>query len=394
MKHDVPRLDRALASLRAGGFQAYRAFMGLAGDSWADRRIASDDVATVMAMADRGFDAYGQRAWVVLFADGDDGTPGEAARERIADAYGDQLQGREHKFLALEICNERANGDKLSVDETRRLTERLQARTRVPVIPSAAATPDDLQALYTSARLANIHHDRFTGSPDGGRWEPNWEPFEMPWAACSAQTHISGEPIGPQSSVNEDRDPLRLVMGFVVAHLVGAAGYFFHPGAGIRGGGAWDTTDISGSPRRLPEHLDDHPEWAPVIAGFAAARRYLPDGVNNWHRWNGHWSDNPIDFVRKDLPGTIANGPFDDGRLFKAITAVQGPQLLAAMLRLRADIPIAARQPMDLELIDPLTGRVEGGASLKVGDAFTVQQRPPSGWQWDGDGWVLRATLR
>jgi hypothetical protein len=390
-RDDVPRLQRNMATLQAAGFHGYRAFSGLAGESWADRRIEWDDVETVVKMIDRGYDSYGLRCWLTPFADGHEGTTqSEDAIRDVANRYCDALQGKQQKLILIEPCNEITNGHKLDYEFARELTRTFRDRLGVIAVPSTPGSEEDAEILYggLDAPAANVHLDRSIEG-DGGRFEPVWEMFECPHWIPQVKTYFSGEPIGPGSSVEDEFDPLRLVLTYANTGITGGALYCFHPYAGIRGGGAWDQSDISGQPRSGPEHLDQTPDWDVIVSGMAAVERTLPGDVASWEKHNGHWASSPLDFVL----GAPHNGPFEDGRLFRCCAMVRGDSFYESVLRLNGTIEVGARSSMRVDVLDGKTMAVLDTHDVNGGQRFTLTSRPPAGWNWDGDGLVLRGTF-
>lgn len=396
-KNDPARLDREFQTIAAAGcYHFYRSGTGFAGETWADRMADPRDLATVAAMAERGA-TYGLRAMHCLFMDGaaSPGMETQAARIAVVDACAEMLRGREHLFLAIEICNELDNGDKIPMGDARELAIRLRAKTPVPVILSRVVF-DRYAEMYagTGLALATAHLER-EDSADGGAWEHLSKANEFPPDGPPADptAWMSGEPKGPGSSGKSEYNVLRLVMGYVCTLVEGMAGHVFHTGPGLRLGGFWDRPDhrtLDG--RVIPEHLADLPEWSPVSAGFKAAQGYLPADLPNWQRWRGHWGDNPINFIPYRHGGD--NGPFDDGTLFKAYTVARGNQVLAVALRVTRPIQIAHRtHPCVFEVLDPVTGSVLTRETHGPGEWMTIEPRPADGWNPDGDGLVIRGTL-
>lgn len=386
-RDDVPRLERNFATLQRGGFHGYRALTGLAGQSWEDRRIDWRDVDTVVRMIDRGYDSFGLRCWLVPFADGHEGTGSADEIRSVAERYGDALQGRQHKLIGIEAVNEISKGRKIPFSLARELTRLFRDRLGVIAFPSAPGSIEHADELYDGLGVdeANVHIDRDTNG-DGGRYEPVWKMYECRDWIPQVRRHLSGEPIGPQSSVNEERDPLRLVMAYANVFITGGGLYCLHPYAGIRGGGQWDQSDISGQPRSGPVHLDETPDWDRIVAGMQAAESVLPGDIASWERFNGHWSDNPLDFVL----GQPHNGPFEDGRLHRCCAMVRGDRFYESVLRLKGSIEVGARSDMRVDVLDGLTMAVLDTHEKGRGERFTLTSRPPAGWNWDGDGLILR----
>jgi hypothetical protein len=389
-RDDVPRLERNFGSLQAGAFHGYRALSGLAGPSWEDRRIDVGDVETVAEMIDRGYDQFGLRVWLVPFADGHEGSGSEADILRITDDYCRVLKGREHKIILIEAVNEISDGIKIPFELAREVTRRFRDKLGVIACPSAPGTIEHAEELYGGLNCpgANVHIDRDTGG-DGGRFEPVWKMFECREWIPQVRQHWSGEPIGPGASVNQEYDPLRLVMTYANTFITGGALYCLHPYAGIRGGGKWDQSDISGQPRSGPVHLDETPEWNAITAGMKAVEATLPGDLSGWERHNGHWGSNPLDFVL----GQPHNGPFEDGRLHRCCAMVRGDKFYESVLRLKGTIEVGARSRMRVEVLDGLTMAELSTHDLEGGQSFSLTSRQPSGWNWDGDGLILRGVF-
>jgi hypothetical protein len=88
--------------------------------------------------------------------------------------------------------------------------------------------------------LATPHFDRDLSGPLGPRG-PVCQPITMRHVPSTiVRAFVNNEPIGPQSSVEEERDPERLAEAALVTWLAGGAAYTLHTGAGVRGGGAFD----------------------------------------------------------------------------------------------------------------------------------------------------------
>lgn len=377
MRDDKPRLDRAFSTLASAGYHGYRALSGVLGESWADRSIDVRDVPTVVKMIDYGYDAYGLRCWLVPFADGPLDRNG---REHLAKEYCAALKGKEHKVITIEPVNELPKGMKISIDEARSLTQLFRSKLGIIAVPSTPSSAADAEALYANlgAPCANVHTKRdITG--DGGRFEPEWAVFELPQWVPQVDAYLNGEPIGPWSSLNEEFDPLRLALAYAGTLIEGGAAYCFHPAPGIRGGGAWDTA------RGIPAYLDETPDWHRINAAFQAIERALPADVASWTRHNGHWASNPLDFVL----GQPHNGPFEDGRLFRVCTAEKGDEFWAVVLRVNGEFEVGAKWSMTVDVHDPLTMNVLASHQKLGGERFTLKSRPPSGWNWDGDGFLL-----
>lgn len=391
-KFDRARLEAEFSVLsKAGVFDYYRLIVaGLIGESWADREMDarwSDWEQIVGGTIDLGYDTAGQRVHLTLLGGiaADSDTPEK--RDRIIDGAARIINARPHKIFVVEIANEAYDNGPDNA-EVQRLYRRLKAQVSVPVTLSAPANDlTDLCDLYggVGADLATLHVERETHG-DGGVWEPCWKPFEYPWGHCSPpKAFVSSEPAGPWSTVYAEFDPLRLVMAAATCWLSGGAGYVLHCGPGIRSGGSWDQN------RGIPASLADTPKWNEIIAGLRIVKALIPAAVQNGSRINGHWDQNPINFVVGGRTPDGGNPPFDRGDIFKALCVLQGQEMTQLILALRRPLPVQARHAMTFDLIDPMTGSVRSSHRLNSGDSLTLT--PATDRAADGDALILRGKL-
>ena len=379
-RHDRARLERELALLARGGVDYVRV-LGQVGapddpaDSWADRPIdprwtttgacpeaggapcaSYDEV--IAGLTDLAFDRYGLRVeWTIFGSTAF--TPTPAARRALVDRMLKMAKGREHKIFHFEIANEfYHNGFEgpEGLTELRELGRYVQDRSSILVALSASrsADCDVMQRLHAGGvgDLVTVHFDRSSKAAAG-----QWEPVRRPWAlqSCTGLPTLrsSNEPIGPFSSVNDERDPLRLAMGAAVTYVSGVGAYVLHTGAGIRGGGRADRS------RGRPANVSDVPNIAAILRALRAVRDRLPLDVPNWTRFDAATA-NPI--VSVDNPSTLvaAYGAHHAGRFVITPIGIRGT------LTLRAHDRIA------LEVFDPRTGERRGGGTLQRGDTFSA----------------------
>ena len=247
-RHDAGRLDRNLAYLAAHGVDFVRLFGMVGEDSWRDRAIdprASD----YWIVADRLIQRlarHGLRAQVTLFADAQVVMPDHSQRRDFALAWARFADARRAHVLAIEVANEGWQNGFEDARPLRELGQVIAEATEIPVALSAMPDGDWCRAYAGSpADFATVHYDRGVSGP-GGVWRPVGRPWGYPTdydTTCRGQlprAATSNEPIGPQSSVAEDRDPVRLALSYVTTFIAGNAAYVYHAGAGIRGGGAAD----------------------------------------------------------------------------------------------------------------------------------------------------------
>lgn len=295
--HDADRLDRNLAWLAERQFDYVR-ILGMVGtESWQDRRIDPRDPAyweTVDRLLAR-LERHGLRAQVTVFADAQVMMPDPTDRSGFADAWARFAEAHADRILLLETANEYwQNG--LGADEVRDLTGRMNALTGVLVAASTPRSPwpdggtnaagvaareaaGIWQLLYggADANAVTYHFDRAPGS-DGA-----WRQVRLPWQLQFTdiglpEVWVNNEPIGPQSSVAADDDPVRLALGAAVNWISGLAAYTLHTGAGIRGGGAADLE------RGRVANIWETPRLVDTARLLAGVRHVLPSDLPNWER--------------------------------------------------------------------------------------------------------------
>jgi hypothetical protein len=171
---------------------------------------------------------------------------------------------------------------------------------------------------------------------------------------------VNNEPIGPQSSVAADADPVRLALSFATTFVAGNAAYVYHSGAGVRGGGAADLA--IGRKANLFE--DD----ARILDALSAMKSLLPPGVANWTR---HDSDSA------SMPWSGFQAAVDDGRLVGAFSATSGNRVVLVLLRQTTPITVTARRTYRMTRYDTLSGAVLSEQAVPAGSKWTVPATAP-----------------
>jgi hypothetical protein len=298
-KFDRPRLERNLEALKTAGVDYIRVLGSVGGESWEDRPADPrwpDYDAIIAGLTDFAYDRYGIRTQWTLFG-GAPFTATPAVREAVVDRFAAMARGREHKIFAIEIANEAwQNGFEgaKGIAELRRLGKRLSDRTSVLVALSAPGGGALCDTYANSGVDAmTIHYPRQTGR------EGPAEPLLRPWTAsvqnakCRKQLPalvLNNEPIGPESSVEQDDSPSRIAGAYVMTFLAGNAAYVLHAGPGVRGGGA---ADLALNP---PRHaaFEELPSFKAIATALSSARRYLPAGLPNWTRHAPNAANAPL----------------------------------------------------------------------------------------------------
>jgi hypothetical protein len=152
---------------------------------------------------------------------------------------------------------------------------------------------------------------------------------------------LNNEPIGPESSVEQDDSPSRIAAAYVMTFLAGNAAYVLHAGPGVRGGGA---ADLALKP---PRHADfaELPSFKPIATALSIAKRYLPRGLPNWTR---HAPDAP----RAPLHGFDGLYTSSSGSRFVALAVDVGK---GAAVRSRVGATITIRDAATGEVLTRLT---------------------------------------
>lgn len=251
------------------------------------------------------------------------------------------------------------------VTEVRSLGRRLNDQTIVPVglsapDPNVASAVCDTYA-GSAADFATMHYER---ARPGSLWNATRQPWGYPGeydARCRGQLPAAvsnNEPIGPQSSVQADEDPVRVgAMAFAATLVSQNCCYVLHTGAGIRGGGVADRA------RGRAANVWEIPRWHELVISLQAARRSLPDGLANWSRHNAQWTSAPFaDFDRA----------VDDGRIVRAYAATHGADFIVVVLGARAPVTARPRARVALDVLHPATGDVLRHLELDAGEVFRL----------------------
>lgn len=376
-------LDDQFDALGSAGINCHRVLMqvGFNGipepghansDSWGDRTVGPDTPDSAYRAMGERFRAAKRKLQPTLYGEDrrliEEHIPSLDSRGKRADfahRIGKILSEFKDTLTYVEAVNE-GNDQGWSNDEIRSLTQILQSYG-LRTAPSTPRDPSDFQNLYENlgAVVAGMHYERNVGG-DGGEYEAMWKPWEYPW------THFNGTPeAASNQEPKEEKDIRRTLISAWVAWGARHCSHTFHARALLRGGGHWDARE------GVPARIQDYPGWDQISQGFRTLTRLCPAGVANFNSTNGHWWDrgNPIDNVRKDL-GSPNNGPFDDGRLFKSLTATgSSGALVVPYLWIRGEFRPRAQRPMTLTEIDLVTGDALRTEDLDNGEDFVIQPR-------------------
>ena len=370
-RNDRPRLEAALALLARNGFDYIRV-LGVVGDprapdSWDGREIDKDwpDYAAVIAgLTDLAYDRYGLRVQWTLIGDGQVSVPSSAERYALADSFLKMSLGREQKIILFEVANEyfkNGFGGPTGLQELRALSAYLNARTDILVAPSAPADSEgcgEMEAMHAGAvaDVATIHFSRDVGGAEGP-----WRPVRAPWslADCKVPPGSSNEPIGPGSSVAQENDPLRLAASMLAASVSGVPMYVFHTRAGVRG--------------------DLELAAMPGLDAFAKAKTLAPGDLASWSRQDCQAADAPFRCYAIDAGGNrVADRMWPElqapqGGAVRVYSGVNGKQFFVLPFGILNRLVLEARRDMDLEVHDPVSGKVVDRVGLNAGQRFELE---------------------
>lgn len=369
--YDPDRLKENLAYLEGKvDYLRVLAVVGPGGGLWEDRTVTAKDVLVTNVVADTTdlLASYGIRTQWTIFG-GIDTASTPALREQVVDRVIAQLRDRLSAVQLVEIANEGwQNGfdGESGRQELIRLADRV--RQALPSVPVALTAPADgnVPAFYdgSTATIATVHTERDVHGT-GGLFRPVRQAREFvdmgPW--------VNNEPIGPQSSVAADDNPERLALAAVYTWLCNGAGYVYHTGAGIRGGGLADRL------RGRSAAFRDVPGFAVTTDLIGRVRRLLPADLPNW-RWVN--SNSRFDYLFElpyEADGTRLLAPEDD--LLRAFAAY-GPdrQFVCVPIAVTAPVRLTAAAHLRFAVRDIRTlDRVEE-VELRAGESYVLQPTP------------------
>ena len=379
-KFERERFRSDLKFLSAQGFNYIRTFSMVGWyPAWRGREIAPitftnkegaviggwDDYWRQLAdMIDIGYDEFGVRTQVTIFADGQL-MPDKGDRLAHLDKVLAAIKGREHKVILLEVANEAwQNGfpGEQGVADLREFGKYLADRTDVLVALSATEqmTNDALARMYvgSSADIATEHFERDIRRGLERDWFPVRDVFRV--NLITGLPPVShNEPIGPGSSVTEQHEPIKIVAAAAYAWMSGLPMYCYHPRAGIFGDGRF--------------------EDMPAVGDFQAIVKTLPGAIANWRRTEGDAEFSPFVTFADDQP----NKPWTDvggatrGAL-RHLSCVEGNAFFTLPIAiLPGGVELEARRAMTFDVIHPLTGEIAQQAkTLAAGHRITLAQGP------------------
>ncbi len=374
-KHDRSRLESDLRFLSAQGFNYYR-MLSMVGwnDSWDGLEIAPvaftshggkrvsawpDYWRQLRELIDLAYDRYGLRTQITIFADAQLMPDKRTRSQHLRRLLNDVLPGREHKIILLEVANEAwqngFEGDQ-GVKELREFTKYLAGRTDIPVA-TTSNHEDEFAKIYanSAADIATWHFSRDRRTDDG--WKPVYDCWEL-GDQPGFPPVSSNEPIGPGSSVAKENSTIHLVMAAAFAYVAKLPMYVFHSEAGVHGRSRFEDT--------------------PGVKDFAHLSEILPHDVPNWRRNDGREKGAPFTVFADGQPDRFwPDMPVSRDGCLRNIGSRNGDRFICVPIGIREQgLQLQARENMQFDVFDPLTGAIITTAEMKKGARLRLPQGP------------------
>lgn len=366
-QNDKDRLGQNLEFLKKHEVDYIRV-LGIVGPShgWEDRTVDYrpyylDDITN---LTDYVYDNFGMRIQWTIFG-GIDTCPTYPEQEEIVDDFIALARSRPHKIFSIEVANEYYATD-FPLSNLRTLGRKLAEQTDNLVTLSAPASEEQLEvnAVYYDSGVdaAVFHLDRSTNG-EGGLWRPVRQPWEVQFYDNTPPVWINNEPIGPESSVNSDDDPLRLSMFAATTYLCGMGAFVLHTGAGIRGGGAADLN------RGRSSNIWEVNNVESILNAIKIVRDNLPKDIANWRRINT--SEHDVYVTTHPFNTSYLREAQEQGKLLRAFAARNDKdEFVVSVLKCETDVRFVARYNMQFKIIDPIHDNL-GTTTLRLGETLS-----------------------
>lgn len=285
VQHDLSRANLNLRWMADRGIQFVRALAEVGGPTWSDRVIdprTPEWTQQIRAATGTAKDC-GLRVEWTLFGGGV--LTKDYEYSQATDRFIEAITPYIASVQFVEIRNE-SNGPDDAL--ARMLAARVRAYlSSVPV--AISGTPEaDLPAIYQGSRatVATFH-------PDRAYAERGYRPIRQIKHEMSGlpDALVNGEPIGIDSSVAAECDPILLAAGAITSWICNAAAHVFHHGAGIRGGGLADLE------RGRKANVWEQPTMEQALSLISQAKLRLPADLPNWTRQTHGWPTHPLQFA-------------------------------------------------------------------------------------------------
>jgi hypothetical protein len=209
----------------------------------------------------------------------------------------------------------------------------------------------DTEATAAYIRLSNtpVAHTEPYGSE---RIDDGWKPVYDCW-------DFGDRPgIGPGSSVATEGSSIRLVMAAACAYAARLPMYVFHSQAGVFGKTRFEDT--------------------PAIREFRHLEKILPADLPNWRRHDGKEEEAPFTVFAGGQPNRyVPDVPTSLDGCVRNIGSRKDDRFVCVPIGIRAGgLPIEAREDLEFEAIDPVTGKSVRSAQIKSGERLGLPAGP------------------
>ncbi len=296
--------------------------------------------------------AYGLRTEITILGGGTGADPMAVAAQVVRVIN----NGRTHKIMAVEAANESfQNGPSLVTMVEMVKMIRLQTSVQLVGLSSPGDTDAMKQAATAAgASLFTIHIDRNEGDYKWRQARQGWDFKDYP------QVVDSNEPPGPNSSVGTNDNPLQLAMTRATGILSGGAMYVLHVGDMVAG-------------RIDPAHnrhanLWEVPNIDAILKGVRGIDSLLPDGIENWSKYNNSWAGHPL------TTNTFWSDGASEG-VNRNYAASRDQQFVIVEDGILRQVTSRATRFNHVEAYDPLTLELKASADLIPGQLWTLPGR-------------------
>jgi hypothetical protein len=207
----------------------------------------------------------------------------------------------------------------------------------------------------SAADIATWHFTRDRRTDDG--WRPVYDCWDLA-VRPGLPPVSSNEPIGPGSSVNAEKEPIRLVMAAAFAYTAKLPMYVFHSEAGVFG----------------KTRFED----MPGIDRFKHLLRLLPPDLPNWDRNDGKEQDAPFTAFAASQPNRYwpEVESASDGCV-RNVGSRKGDRFVCVPIGIRSGgLQLEARHSMQFTVYNPLTGKSLKNATIRKGGRLTLPAGP------------------
>jgi hypothetical protein len=276
-KFERDRIHEHLTWLKQYGFD----YLRILGEvNWQGRSILPSwpDYENILReFVDTAYDQYGMRSEITLVGGKYNDHRGMEQKVRNA------MVGAENKVMHYEVANEYGRLDKITPADLVDVGRYLMAQT--PNLVALSSPDGPYSGMISLSQMAGVsmytvHTRRSNHDNKWSHVRQGYDLKEFPKATSN------NEPQGPQSSVAEDSDPLRLAMARATGIVCSGAFYVLHVGQGVTG--------IADPDHGRPQNMWEVPGIDEIMKRVRKVDVCLPQGIENWQVVNNGRSNHPL----------------------------------------------------------------------------------------------------